>query len=126
MFFGPIVAAAKSGAEHVRLPIHELSLPDLCHVDDAASGLQVAVKKVALISGTGVYPVFDLVTSVESMQIIFGAAAHILGFKGKIELIGAGEDELFAEAMQTNFNGSLGKAKQILRRELRGLALQLI
>ena len=114
MFFGPIVAAAKSGAEQVRLPIHELSLPGLCHVDDAASGLQVAVEKVALISGTGVYPVFDLVTSVESMRIIFDAAAHVFGFKGKVELVGAGEDEIFAEAMQTSFNGTSGRAKQIL------------
>ena len=114
IFFGPIVAAAKSGADHVRLPIHELSLPGLCHVDDAASGLQVAVEKVALISGTGVYPVFDLVTSVESIQIIFSAAASVLGFKGKIELVGAGEDDIFPEAMQTSFNGSSGRAKQIL------------
>lgn len=114
MFFAPILAAAKAGADHVRLPIHELSLPGLCHVDDAASGLQAAVEIVAQISGRGVYPVFDLVTSVESMRIIFGAAAHILGFKGKVELIGAGEDEPFPEAMQTSFNGSSGRAKQIL------------
>lgn len=86
----------------------------LCHVDDAASGLQVAVERIALISGTGVYPVFDLITSVESMRIIFGAAAQILGFKGKVELVGAGEDEPFPEAMQRSFNGSSGRAKQIL------------
>ena len=113
-FFGPVVAAAKAGAEIVRVPIREASLPGLCHVDDAARGLQRAVEKVALIAGTGVYPVFDLVSSVESMRVIFDAAARVLGFEGKVELVGAGEDEAFAEAVQTSFNGSSGRAKQIL------------
>lgn len=47
------------------------------------------------------------------MREILEAVAKHLGFEGKVELVGVG-GSLFAEAMSTSFNGSSGRAKQIL------------
>jgi nucleoside-diphosphate-sugar epimerase len=113
IFFNPIHEAAKIGATVATVTADVDSRPGIVHVDDVASGFHAAIDKLPLISGTGVYPLFDLVTSQESMSDILGAAARGLGFKGKVEMAGAGED-LFANAMCVSFNGSSGRAKQIL------------
>jgi nucleoside-diphosphate-sugar epimerase len=105
--------AAQSGASSVSLIAEPNSRPGLVHVDDVASGFHAAIDKLPLISGTGVYPVFDLVTSQESMKDILESAARELGFKGKVELVGTGED-LFAAAMSVSGNVTSGRAKQIL------------
>jgi nucleoside-diphosphate-sugar epimerase len=113
--FEPLYKAAHSQSppETVRVPADEDSRPGLVHVDDVASGFHAAIENLNVIAGTGVYPVFDLQTSQESMKDILSAAARELGFKGKVELGGAGED-LFARAMCTNGNSSSGRAKSLL------------
>jgi nucleoside-diphosphate-sugar epimerase len=113
LYFDPIRQAVQKGAGSVSLPADATSRPGLIHVDDVASGFHAAIDKLPVISGSGVYPVFDLVTSQESMVDILGFAANSLGFKGKIDLAGSG-GELFPEAMNTTFNGCSGRAKQIL------------
>ncbi|KAL2836935.1 hypothetical protein BJY01DRAFT_238068 [Aspergillus pseudoustus] len=87
-----------SGSWPVKIPLDPSSHPGLLHVDDAASALLCAVNKLASISGTGVYPVFDLVSSKESMRDIFEAMAECWGFK----------------AFNPTFRGSSVRAKQVL------------
>jgi len=109
----PIYQAAQRGATTAVIAVDPSSRPGLIHVDDVASGFHAAIDKLPLISGTGVYPIFDLCTSQESMRDILEAAAVGFGFKGAIELSGSGED-LFAKAMSTSGNCSSGRARQIL------------
>ncbi|KAH8665801.1 hypothetical protein BGZ60DRAFT_431986 [Tricladium varicosporioides] len=113
MYFGVILDAAKKGEKVVKIAADTDSRPGLIHVDDVASGFYAAIEKLAVISGTGVYPVFDLVTSQEGMRDIMEFAAKELGFTGSVELVGAGDD-LFAKAMNTSMNNNAARAKQIL------------
>ncbi|CAG8983635.1 hypothetical protein HYALB_00004066 [Hymenoscyphus albidus] len=112
IFFGPIHAASQ-GSSSVELAADPESRPGLVHVDDVASGFHAAIEKLPLISGTGVYPVIDLVSSQESMKDILNFVARTMGFSGKVELVGAGDD-LFAKAMSTSMNNHSARAKQIL------------
>jgi nucleoside-diphosphate-sugar epimerase len=114
-FFEPLYEAVQSQSlpDTVRVPADEDSRPGLVHVDDVASGFHAAIEKLNIIAGTGVYPVFDLQTSQESMNDILRAAARELGFKGNLELVGVGED-LFAKAMCANGSCSSGRAKSLL------------
>ncbi|KAG9229200.1 hypothetical protein BJ875DRAFT_475563 [Amylocarpus encephaloides] len=121
-FFDAIIDAKEKGQESVALAIEPDSRPGLIHVDDVATGFHVAIDKLPLISGTGVYPIFDLVTSSESMRDIMEFAAKELGFSGKIEWMGAGDD-LFAKAMSTSMNGSSGRAQTILGWEPKRIGL---
>jgi nucleoside-diphosphate-sugar epimerase len=115
--FEPLLQAATGESDGsdavVKVEADEESRPGLVHVDDVASGFHAAVDKLPLISGTSVYPVFDLQTSQESMRDILAAAARELGFRGKVELAGSGND-LFARAMSTTGNCSSGRAKTVL------------
>ncbi|KAH7330357.1 hypothetical protein BKA65DRAFT_480506 [Rhexocercosporidium sp. MPI-PUGE-AT-0058] len=111
--FQAVHAAAQNDSKIVSIPAELDSRPALIHVDDVATGFHAAIDKLPLISGTGVYPVFDLVTSQESMHDILSAAGREFGFKGKLELVGCGED-LFAKAMSCSGNVSSGRARQIL------------
>jgi nucleoside-diphosphate-sugar epimerase len=111
-FFDPVVEAAKARHPSVEIPL-EAGLPNLVHVDDTADGLHRAVDKLPLLAGTGVYPVFDLVGQTESMQDVFNAFARAIGYKGKVELVGAGSNA-FAEAMSTSGSNSSGRAKSLL------------
>jgi nucleoside-diphosphate-sugar epimerase len=111
-FFDPVVEGAKAGLPSVQVPL-QTGRPNLVHVDDTAEGLHRAVDKLPLLAGTGVYPVFDLVGQTESMQDVFDAFAIAIGYKGKVELVGAGENA-FAEAMSTSGSNSSGRAKSLL------------
>ena len=114
-FFGPVLEASKSGSDEVvKISLEPTSRPGLVHVDDLAEGLRCAVEKLPLISGTGVYPVFDLTTSQESMRDIFDSFGKAVELKGRIELVKPGEDDVFAEAMQTSNNGDSSRAEQLL------------
>ena len=114
-FFGPIVEAAKSGeCKAIKIPLGPTSRPGLVHVDDVAEGLRCAIEKLPLISGTGVYPVFDFTTSQESMRDIFDSFGEAVELKGRVELVESGEDSLFVEAMQTSHNGDSSRAEQLL------------
>jgi nucleoside-diphosphate-sugar epimerase len=109
----PIRTAMEHSLSTASISANPDSRPGLVHVDDVASGLHCAVDKLSLIAGSGVYPVFDLQTSQESMIDILRAAAAELGFKGKVMLDGAGED-LFAKAMSTSGNACSGRARTLL------------
>lgn len=111
-FLLPVLQAARSGSsETVRIPLDSDSLPGLCHVDDVATGFKAVIERLPLLN---TYPVFDLVTTQESMSAIVRAAASSWGLRGgNIELVGAGNDQ-FAEAMSTTFRGSSARARQLL------------
>jgi nucleoside-diphosphate-sugar epimerase len=111
-FFDPVIQAAKSRQQSVEIPLAK-GRPALIHVDDVASGLHGAIDKLEPITGTGVYPVFDLVGQSENMQDIFDALARAVGFKGELKLVGTGGDP-FAEAMSTTGNNNAGRAKSLL------------
>lgn len=112
-FFKPVVEAAKSNSSSVQVPLEADSRPALIHVDDVASGLHAAIEHIPLISGTSVYPVFDLAAQSEGMQDVFNALAKAVGYKGKVELVGSG-DNLFALAMSASANNRSDRAKSIL------------
>ncbi|TAQ87798.1 hypothetical protein B7494_g3866 [Chlorociboria aeruginascens] len=111
--FTPIYSASRTQDIEVGIPIEPASRPGLIHVDDVASGVHAAIEKLPLIAGTGVYPVFDLVTSMESMRDILLEFGRVTGYKGRISMVGPGED-LFMDALGTSFNGCSERAKGIL------------
>jgi nucleoside-diphosphate-sugar epimerase len=113
-FFDPVVEAAnsKSASSSIKIALDK-GRPALVHVDDVASGLHCAVEKIPLFSGTGVYPVFDLVGQSESMQEVFDALARNVGYQGAVELTGSGGDA-FAGAMSTSGNNGAERAKTLL------------
>jgi nucleoside-diphosphate-sugar epimerase len=114
--FEPLYSASKAGdgdGDVLRVAADPNARPGLVHVDDVASAFHAAVEKLPLLAGTGVYPVFDLQTSQECMRDILGKAAREMGFKGRVELVGAGED-LFMKAMSTSGSCSSGRAKTLL------------
>jgi nucleoside-diphosphate-sugar epimerase len=119
--FAPLWHAAQSQREEklsssttaVKVHADDGSRPGLVHVDDVASGIHCAVDRLPMISGTGVYPVFDLQSRQEDLKGILEAAARGLGWKGNVDVVGAGEN-LFARAMCTSGNCSSGRAKGIL------------
>ena len=66
-FFGPIVDAVASNAKEIEFTSNESQIMPLIHCDDVSSVIRLTVEKLSLISGTSVHPVFDLVTSHESV-----------------------------------------------------------
>ncbi|KAJ5363771.1 uncharacterized protein N7496_009484 [Penicillium cataractarum] len=112
-YITPVLEAAKKGSKAVEIPLDSDSRPGLIHVDDTAKAFVQAIEKVHIFPSTGVYPVFDLVTSQESMRDIFTALASTWGFTGTVELKGHG-GHLFSKAMGTSFRGSSARAKQLL------------
>jgi nucleoside-diphosphate-sugar epimerase len=112
-FFGRLLEGASAGAATVEVPAEPDSRPALIHVDDVARGLHAAVDKLPLISGTGVYPVFDLATSQEIMRDILESAGKALGFGGEVRLVGCGDD-LVMQAISTTINPACDRAKSIL------------
>ncbi len=113
-----IYSAAKSGSLSASVAVELGSQLGLVHVDDVATGFHGAIDKLPLISGTGVYPGFDLAFSQESMKDIFDAAGREFGFKGTVELKGAGDD-VFMKALSTSSNSTESRAKTLLRWEPR-------
>ena len=114
-FLMPLLAAARRGTEEdIEIRLDPTSQPSLIHVDDVAEGLRCAIEKLPLISGTSVYPVFDLMTSQESMRDIFTSFSEAVGMKGRVKLVSPGEDDVFAEAFQTSRNGDSSRAEQLL------------
>jgi nucleoside-diphosphate-sugar epimerase len=113
-FILPLLEAARAGSTGtLQIPLDPKARPGLIHVDDAASAFKDAIEKLSLLNSGSVYPVFDLVTSQESMSAIFEALARAWGYKGRYELAGTG-DNLFARAMSTTMRGSSSRAKQLL------------
>lgn len=113
-FVLPVLEAARKGSKDpVHVPLDPDCRPGLIHVDDVAAGFQAAVNQLEMINMGSVYPVFDLVTSQESMPDIFDGFAKSWGSEGGYRLVGAGQD-LFAQAMSSSFRGSASRAKQLL------------
>ncbi|CEJ88052.1 hypothetical protein VHEMI04595 [[Torrubiella] hemipterigena] len=109
----PLLQASRENtAPRVEIPLDPRSRAGLIHVDDAATGIQAVIEQLDQIAAT-TYPVFDLVTSQESMRDVFEAAAAAWGYTGAVELVGHGGDA-FHEAMSTTFNGSSARARQLL------------
>jgi nucleoside-diphosphate-sugar epimerase len=73
----------------------------------------MAIDKLPWVAGTGVYPVFDLAAQTESMRDIFDTFADSVGYKGKVQLVGAGGNA-FAQAMSVTGNIASGRAKSLL------------
>ena len=113
IYFVPVLSAVKEGKSDVELAAKEDAMPVLVHVDDVVSGFVAAAERLEMLSGSGVYPVFDLSTSTESMKLVLEAIARGLGFKGNISLIGTGGN-VFAEAMNVSMFGDSGRAKKLL------------
>lgn len=111
--FQSFLDGVKASSSNVSVLAEPESRPGLVHIDDVVSGLHLAVDKLPLNSGTTVYPVFDLVTSQERMQDVLDSVAKEIGFKGKVELVGT-QGNSFMAAMSTTFNGSSGRARQLL------------
>lgn len=113
VLFGPIYDAVQEGSASASVAADPESRPGLIHVGDVASGFHAAIDRLPLISGTGVYPIFDLVTSQESMRDILTSFGQELGFNGTVDLKGCGSD-VFANAMSTSSNGTGSRAKTLL------------
>lgn len=121
-FVTPLLNAARDvETTSIEIPLDADARPGLIHVDDVARAFQCSVAKLPCLSGTGVYPVFDLVTSQEGLREIFESMAVSWGFKGTVTLKGAGGDK-FAKAMSTTFPGSSARAEQLLGWRPRRLA----
>ncbi|KAG9098554.1 hypothetical protein FRC07_010616, partial [Ceratobasidium sp. 392] len=111
--FKPLAAAALSGASTAQVPLKEDAAPALIHVDDVASGMHAAVDKLHLIAGTGAYPIFDFTTSHEYFKNIVDTAAKVLGFQGKVEYVGPG-DNVFLQGLTSSNNNDGARARQLL------------
>ncbi|GAM36796.1 hypothetical protein TCE0_018r06172 [Talaromyces pinophilus] len=113
-YFMPVLQAARNKTlSPIEIPLVENSRPGLIHVDDVATAFQKAVEKLPMIAGVRIYPVFDLVTSQESMRDIFDALALCSGYAGTIQLVGHGGDS-FSKAMSATFNGTSARAELLL------------
>ncbi|CAJ0554499.1 Ff.00g130120.m01.CDS01 [Fusarium sp. VM40] len=113
-FFLPLLQACRNGSpDTLQIALSVNSRPGLVHVSDVATGFKQAVERLSLINDSSIYPVFDLVTSQESVTEIFSKLSSYWGFKGQCELVGPGDD-LFAEAMGASLRGSSDRAKQLL------------
>lgn len=120
-FFLPLLEAGRQGStETLDVPLDADSLPALVHIDDVASGFQLAIEKLSLLNSGSVFPIFDLVTSQESMAAIFQRLAATWGVTGGVRLTGAGGNML-SEAMSTSTKASNGRARQLLGWEPRKL-----
>ncbi|EEA22382.1 hypothetical protein TMatcc_008176 [Talaromyces marneffei ATCC 18224] len=113
-FIAPVFEATRNKTmESIQVPLDPKSRPGLVHVDDSATAFVKAVEKLPLIAGSGVHPVFDLVTSQESMCEIFNALAACWGYDGEIQLVGH-DDDIVRKAVSTTFRGSSARAEQLL------------
>jgi nucleoside-diphosphate-sugar epimerase len=106
-------ATTASGQDDVTLPADGDALIGLLHVEDAGAGLHAAVDKLPELRGTGVWPVFDLTSSVENVGAILQHAARELGVKGRVQFSSTKDDRL-AEAMSTSVLTHSGRARTIL------------
>ena len=107
-------ATAQPQPEKVKIHLDPLGTVGLAHVDDIASGIQAVIEKLPQLAGTGVYPVFDIVSQVESVRAIIEGAARVFGFHGKVELVGPKEGDVVSEAVGASVVGDSGKAKTLL------------
>lgn len=113
MFWGQIKRAVEEKQTRVEVKASVNSRVPWVHVDDVGAAIHAAAEKLPLIAGTGVYPVFDLVTSQESLKEVLEAAARELGYKGIVDLVGPGDDFLM-QALNMTINTSGSRAQELL------------
>lgn len=114
---GPMMAvynAVQSGASVAKVPLQAGGTPILIHVADAASAISCVIEKLPLIANTGVYPIFNVMGHVESMQAIFEGVGRALGFRGTVELVGAPEGDVLSDALGASVVGDSTRLRTIL------------
>lgn len=97
-----------------QVQLDPLATAALAHVDDIASGIHAVIEKLPLLAGSGVYPIFDLMSQVESIPAIMQAAARVFGYKGTVELVGPADGDVVSEAIGASVVADSGKAKTLL------------
>lgn len=116
---GPLMAAlqaarAEPQPEKVQIQLDPEGTAALAHVDDVATGIQAVIEKLPLLAGTGVYPIFDIMSQIESVKAIIEAAARVFGYKGSVELVGPAQGDVVSEAVGASVIGDSSKAKTVL------------
>lgn len=117
LWTGPMMTiynALKKGESVAKVPLEAGGVGVYIHVADVASGISCVIEKLPLIAKTGVYPVFDVMGQVESTQAIFEAVGRVLGFKGKVELVGAPEGDVLNDALGASMTADSARLKTIL------------
>lgn len=111
-----ILQAARADPQppSARVQLDPLATAALTHVDDIASGIRAVIEKLPLLAASGVYPIFDLVSQVESILAIMQAAARVFGYKGTVELVGSADGDVVSEAIGASVVADAGKAKTLL------------
>ncbi|KAF9205839.1 hypothetical protein BGZ49_003433 [Haplosporangium sp. Z 27] len=119
VYFAQIHHDIKSNAPVIKLAADPNAALGLVHVDDVASAFVAIVEKLELVAGRrGQYPVFDLVTSHESLSFILRRFAEELGYKSKVEFTGLPEviglQQLKIEAFNSSLNSGSTRAQTLL------------
>ena len=109
--FEPIYKA--NGASSVQIPNIETAWPSFVHVDDVADGVHAVVNRLQLLNSGSVYPVFDLASTQENLSEIIKGAAKALGYQGKLDFVGPGENP-FLKATTTSTNADSSRARILL------------
>jgi len=109
-----ILNAVNGGAGAVKIPLEAGGTASLVHVADAASGISCVIEKLPLMAKTGVYPVFDVMAQVESLEAIFEGAGRTLGLKDNVELIGAAKGDVLSDALGASVVGDSTRLISIL------------
>lgn len=121
---GPLATLSQAANANPQPPTAKIQLDPLgtaalIHVDDVASGIHAVIEKLPLLPNTGsspggIYPIFDLMSQVESIAAIMQAAARVFGFKGTVELVGPAEGDVVSEAIGASVVADSGKARTLL------------
>lgn len=107
-------ARAEPQPPTAQVQLDPLGTAALAHVEDVASGIHAVIEKLPLISISAVYPLFDIMSQVESVAAIMQAAARVFGFKGTVELVGPAEGDVVSEAIGASVVADSDKARTIL------------
>jgi nucleoside-diphosphate-sugar epimerase len=114
--FATLLQAARAEPQPptAQVQLDPLAAGVLAHVDDVASGIHALIEQLPLVATSGIYPVFDLASQVESIPAIMQAAARVFGYHGVVELVGPAEGDVFSEALGASVVADSGKAKTLL------------
>ena len=117
--FGPILSAVAENKRVARIQVLPTARSSLVHVDDVAEAATLGATQLSILSGTGVFPVFNLSSSVENISNILEAfkTAIIANSDSvgslQLELVGPGED-IFLKALGSSVQVSSARARQLL------------
>lgn len=111
--FQPILNAVKNNRDEVILDFDATTMLPLIHVDDVAQGVSKAVEACSNLS-PNTYPVFDFVSSYESLSAIVRLAGQVFGFGGRIILNDPPPESIWHCALSTSVNADFHRAQQLL------------